>query len=46
LVPGGGPPRHPPAALVTERVPLEDASGVLERMTSFDTVGFSLIDRF
>jgi D-arabinose 1-dehydrogenase-like Zn-dependent alcohol dehydrogenase len=35
-----------PAGLVTERVPLDQAQGVLERMTSFDTVGFTLIDRF
>jgi D-arabinose 1-dehydrogenase-like Zn-dependent alcohol dehydrogenase len=38
--------RLDPAALVTERVALEQASGVLERMTNFDTVGFALIDRF
>jgi propanol-preferring alcohol dehydrogenase len=35
-----------PDALVTERVGLEQAKDVLERMTTFDTVGFSLIDRF
>ena len=38
--------RLDPAALVTERIPLESAQGVLERMTNFDTVGFSLIDTF
>ena len=38
--------RLDPAALVTERIALEDASGVLERMTSFDTVGFALVDTF
>ncbi|HUA72003.1 MAG TPA: zinc-binding dehydrogenase, partial [Solirubrobacteraceae bacterium] len=38
--------RLDPAALVTERIPLESAQGVLERMTSFDTIGFSLIDTF
>ncbi len=38
--------RLDPAALVTERIALEEANGVLERMTSFDTVGFALIDRF
>jgi D-arabinose 1-dehydrogenase-like Zn-dependent alcohol dehydrogenase len=41
-----GAERLDPAALVTERVPLDGASGVLERMTSFDTIGFALIDRF
>jgi D-arabinose 1-dehydrogenase-like Zn-dependent alcohol dehydrogenase len=40
-----GEKRLDPAGLVTERVGLDDAQGVLERMTSFDTVGFSLIDR-
>jgi D-arabinose 1-dehydrogenase-like Zn-dependent alcohol dehydrogenase len=35
-----------PSALVTERVALEQADDVLERMTTFDTVGFALIDRF
>jgi propanol-preferring alcohol dehydrogenase len=38
--------RLDPAALVTERIGLEEASGVLERMTSFDTVGFALVDTF
>ncbi len=38
--------RLDPAGLVTERVPLEQAQNVLERMTSFDTVGFALIDSF
>ena len=38
--------RLDPAALITERVALSDAQGVLERMTGFDTVGFSLIDTF
>jgi D-arabinose 1-dehydrogenase-like Zn-dependent alcohol dehydrogenase len=38
--------RLDPAALITERVALEQAQDVLERMTAFDTVGFSLIDRF
>lgn len=38
--------RLDPAALVTERVGLDEASRVLERMTSFDTVGFALIDTF
>ena len=38
--------RLDPAGLVTERVPLEAAHGVLERMTSFDTVGFAMIDSF
>jgi D-arabinose 1-dehydrogenase-like Zn-dependent alcohol dehydrogenase len=38
--------RLDPAGLVTERVPLEGAQGVLERMTGFDTVGFAVIDRF
>ncbi|HLH64423.1 MAG TPA: alcohol dehydrogenase catalytic domain-containing protein [Solirubrobacteraceae bacterium] len=38
--------RLDPAALVTERVALSQATGVLERMTGFDTVGFALIDRF
>jgi propanol-preferring alcohol dehydrogenase len=38
--------RLDPAGLVSERVALEQASDVLERMTSFDTVGFALIDRF
>jgi threonine dehydrogenase-like Zn-dependent dehydrogenase len=35
-----------PEALITERIALEQAQDVLERMTTFDTVGFSLIDRF
>jgi D-arabinose 1-dehydrogenase-like Zn-dependent alcohol dehydrogenase len=35
-----------PAALISERVPLSQAQDVLERMTSFDTVGFALIDSF
>jgi D-arabinose 1-dehydrogenase-like Zn-dependent alcohol dehydrogenase len=38
--------RLDPAVLVTERVPLDGAQGVLERMSEFDTVGFSVIDRF
>jgi D-arabinose 1-dehydrogenase-like Zn-dependent alcohol dehydrogenase len=38
--------RLDPAGLVTERVTLEDAQRVLERMTNFDTVGFAIIDRF
>jgi propanol-preferring alcohol dehydrogenase len=38
--------RLDPAGLVTERVGLERAQGVLERMTNFDTIGFSLIDSF
>lgn len=41
-----GDKRLDPAALVSERVALEQAQGVLERMTNFDTVGFALIDRF
>jgi propanol-preferring alcohol dehydrogenase len=41
-----GDKRLDPAALITERVGLEQAHDVLERMTGFDTVGFSLIDRF
>jgi D-arabinose 1-dehydrogenase-like Zn-dependent alcohol dehydrogenase len=35
-----------PEALITERIALEQAQDVLERMTTFDTVGFSLIDQF
>ena len=38
--------RLDPAGLVSERVPLEGAHDVLERMTGFDTVGFAVIDRF
>ncbi len=38
--------RLDPAGLVSERVPLGGAHGVLERMTNFDTVGFALIDSF
>jgi D-arabinose 1-dehydrogenase-like Zn-dependent alcohol dehydrogenase len=38
--------RLDPAGLVTERIPLEQAHGVLERMTSFDTIGFAMIDSF
>jgi D-arabinose 1-dehydrogenase-like Zn-dependent alcohol dehydrogenase len=38
--------RLDPAGLVTERVPLEQAHDVLERMTSFDTIGFAMIDSF
>ncbi|MHB1838107.1 MAG: alcohol dehydrogenase catalytic domain-containing protein [Solirubrobacteraceae bacterium] len=38
--------RLDPAALVTERIALDEANGVLQRMTNFDTVGFALIDRF
>ena len=38
--------RLDPAGLVSERVPLDGAHGVLERMTDFDTVGFAIIDRF
>jgi D-arabinose 1-dehydrogenase-like Zn-dependent alcohol dehydrogenase len=38
--------RLDPAGLVTERIPLEQSQGVLERMTNFDTVGFALIDSF
>lgn len=41
-----GEKRLDPAALVSERVALDQAQDVLERMTSFDTVGFALIDRF
>ncbi len=41
-----GDKRLDPSALVTERVPLDGAQAVLERMTDFDTVGFALIDRF
>ena len=41
-----GDQRLDPAGLVTERVPLDGAQAVLERMTDFDTVGFALIDRF
>lgn len=37
--------RLDPAVLVTERVPLDGAQGVLERMSEFDTVGFTVIDR-
>jgi threonine dehydrogenase-like Zn-dependent dehydrogenase len=39
-----GDKRLDPAGLITERVGLDGAQAVLERMTSFDTVGFSLID--
>jgi D-arabinose 1-dehydrogenase-like Zn-dependent alcohol dehydrogenase len=38
--------RLDPAGLITERIPLEQAHSVLERMTNFDTVGFALVDRF
>jgi propanol-preferring alcohol dehydrogenase len=38
--------RLDPAGLVTERVPLEQSQAVLQRMTSFDTIGFALIDSF
>lgn len=38
--------RLDPAGLVTERIKLEDAHAVLDRMTSFDTIGFALIDAF
>lgn len=41
-----GDKRLDPAALISERVPLSQAQDVLERMTSFDTVGFTLIDSF
>jgi hypothetical protein len=41
-----GDKRLDPSGLVTERVPLDGAQAVLERMTDFDTVGFALIDRF
>jgi propanol-preferring alcohol dehydrogenase len=37
--------RLDPAGLISERVALEGAQSVLERMTRFDTIGFSLIDR-
>jgi propanol-preferring alcohol dehydrogenase len=39
-----GDERLKPADLVTERVTLDGAHGVLERMTSFDTIGFALIE--
>jgi threonine dehydrogenase-like Zn-dependent dehydrogenase len=39
-----GDKRLNPADLVTERVGLHGAQGVLERMTSFNTVGFALIE--
>ncbi len=39
-----GEKRLDPAGLVTERTGLDGAQGVLERMTSFDTVGFALIE--
>jgi D-arabinose 1-dehydrogenase-like Zn-dependent alcohol dehydrogenase len=39
-----GDERLKPADLVTERVKLDGAQAVLERMTSFDTVGFALIE--
>lgn len=32
-----------PGSLVKEEVPLEEASGVLERMTDYDTLGYSVI---
>ena len=32
-----------PGSLVKEEVPLEETSGVLERMTDFDTLGYSVI---
>ncbi len=35
-----------PGRLVSRTVPLEDAGGVLASMGSFDTVGFTVIDRF
>ena len=38
--------RLDPAALISERVALPAAQDVLARMTTFDTVGFSLIDSF
>jgi D-arabinose 1-dehydrogenase-like Zn-dependent alcohol dehydrogenase len=38
--------RLDPAGLVSERIPLDQSHGVLERMTNFDTVGFALIDSF
>jgi D-arabinose 1-dehydrogenase-like Zn-dependent alcohol dehydrogenase len=38
--------RLDPAGLISERVPLEGATGVLQRMTEFDTVGFAVIDQF
>jgi threonine dehydrogenase-like Zn-dependent dehydrogenase len=41
-----GDKRLDPAALISERVPLSQAQNVLERMTSFDTIGFALIDSF
>jgi propanol-preferring alcohol dehydrogenase len=39
-----GEQRLDPAGLVTERTGLDGAQSVLERMTSFDTVGFALIE--
>jgi len=38
--------RLDPARLVTRRVSLEEAGGVLASMGSFDTLGFAVIDRF
>lgn len=32
-----------PSTLVVEQVPMEGASGVLERMSDFDTIGYSVI---
>ena len=43
LVAGG---RLDPARLVTKTVPLEEAGSVLAGMGSFDTLGFTVIDRF
>jgi D-arabinose 1-dehydrogenase-like Zn-dependent alcohol dehydrogenase len=41
-----GEKRLDPAGLISERVALDQAQAVLERMTSFDTIGFALIDAF
>jgi len=35
-----------PARLVTREVALDEVTDTLERMTSYDTVGFEVITRF
>jgi D-arabinose 1-dehydrogenase-like Zn-dependent alcohol dehydrogenase len=35
-----------PKAMITETVPLESASRVLEEMTNFQNVGASIIDKY
>jgi len=44
IIPAAG--RLDPGKLVTRRVALEETSAVIAAMDSYDTLGFTVIDRF